>query len=65
MRRFAALFESLDTTTSTLLKVEAMVDYLRGASASDAAWAVYVLMGRRVKRSVGKTANSRSSAPQV
>jgi len=53
MRRFAALFESLDTTTSTLLKVDAMVDYLRGASASDAAWAVYVLMGRRVKRSIG------------
>ena len=53
MRRFAALFESLDTTTSTRLKVDAMVDYFRCASASDAAWAVYVLMGRRVKRSVG------------
>jgi DNA ligase 1 len=53
VRRFAALFESLDTTTSTRLKVDAMVEYLRDASASDAAWAVYVLMGRRVKRSVG------------
>lgn len=53
MRRFAALFESLDTTTSTLLKVSAMVNYFRAASPSDAAWAVYVLMGRRVKRSIG------------
>lgn len=53
MRRFAALFESLDTTTSTRLKIDAMADYLRTATATDAAWAVYVLMGRRVKRSVG------------
>jgi DNA ligase 1 len=53
VRRFAALFESLDTTTSTRLKVDAMVEYFRGASASDAAWAAYVLMGRRVKRSIG------------
>jgi len=53
MRRFAALFESLDTTTSTRAKVEAMADYFSTAPAADAAWAVYVLMGRRVKRSVG------------
>lgn len=53
MRRFAALFESLDTTTSTRLKTEAMVEYFRTADPADAAWAVYVLMGRRVKRSVG------------
>jgi DNA ligase 1 len=53
MRRFAALFESLDTTTSTRLKVEAMIEYFRTSDAADAAWAVYVLMGRRLKRSVG------------
>jgi DNA ligase 1 len=53
MRRFAALFESLDTTTSTRLKIEAMADYFRSVEPADAAWAVYVLMGRRVKRSVG------------
>ncbi len=53
MRRFAALFESLDTTTSTRLKVDAMAEYFRGANPSDAAWAVYILMGRRVRRSVG------------
>ena len=30
-----------------------MVDYFRAANAADAAWAAYILMGRRVKRSVG------------
>jgi len=53
MRRFAELFESLDTTTSTLAKIDAMSGYFRSAPAADAAWAVYVLMGRRLKRSVG------------
>jgi DNA ligase-1 len=53
VRRFAALFEALDTTTSTRAKVDAMVDYFRAASPADAAWATYVLMGRRLKRSVG------------
>ncbi len=55
MQRFAALFESLDTTNATGAKVEAMAEYFRSAPAADAAWAVYVLMGRRVKRSVGQS----------
>ena len=55
MQRFAALFESLDTTNSTSAKIEAMVEYFQAAPPADAAWAVYVLMGRRVKRSVGQT----------
>jgi len=53
MRRFAALFETLDTTTSTLAKLDAMRSYFEAAEPADAAWAVYVMMGRRVKRSVG------------
>ena len=53
MHKFAELFESLDTTTSTRAKIEAMADYFRSAAAADAAWAVYVLTGRRLKRSVG------------
>ncbi len=53
MQRFAELFEALDTTTSTNAKVEAMVSYLRSADPNDAAWATYVLIGRRPKRSVG------------
>jgi len=53
VQRFAALFERLDTTNATSAKVEAMAEYFRSAPPADAAWAVYVLMGRRVKRSVG------------
>jgi len=53
MRRFAELFESLDTTTSTRAKIDAMSGYFRSAPPEDAAWAVYVLIGRRLKRSVG------------
>jgi DNA ligase-1 len=53
MQRFAELFDSLDVTTSTRAKVDAMIGYFRGADAADAAWALYVLIGRRVKRSVG------------
>ena len=53
MRRFAELFENLDTTTSTRAKIDAMSAYFRLAPDADAAWAVYVLIGRRVKRSVG------------
>ena len=55
MQRFAALFESLDTTSSTSAKIGAMVQYFQRAPAADAAWAVYVLMGRRAKRSVGRS----------
>jgi DNA ligase-1 len=53
MRRFADLFETLDTTTSTTAKVEAMSAYFKTATPQDAAWAAFILIGRRVKRSVG------------
>ncbi|HET9448015.1 MAG TPA: ATP-dependent DNA ligase [Steroidobacteraceae bacterium] len=53
MRRFAELFEELDTTTSTNEKLAALVRYFGGASAEDAAWAAYFLSGRRLKRIVG------------
>jgi len=53
MQRFALLFDDLDVTTSTRAKVDAMIDYFRRTDAADAAWALYVLIGRRVKRSVG------------
>jgi DNA ligase 1 len=50
VRRFAALYEALDHTTSTNAKVEALVAYLRAAPPGDAAWALFFLTGRRVKR---------------
>lgn len=53
MRAFAALYEELDTTQSTNLKVAAMARYFREASPADAAWATYMLSGRRLKRFIG------------
>lgn len=53
MRSFSRLYQELDQTTSTNLKVAAMVRYFASAPPADAAWAVYFLSGRRVKRLVG------------
>lgn len=53
MRAFAALYEELDTTQSTNLKVAAMARYFREAPPADAAWATYMLSGRRLKRFIG------------
>lgn len=53
MRAFSELYEELDTTTSTNLKVAAMVRYFGTAPAADAAWAAYILSGRRLKRFIG------------
>ena len=50
MRAFATLFAAIDGTTSTNAKVEAIVRYLAAAPAADAAWAVFFLTGRRLKR---------------
>src|SRR5829696_1668306 len=52
MRRFSSLYGALDRTTSTNAKVAALVDYFRAAPAADAAWAVFFLTGRRLKRVV-------------
>src|ERR1700729_358101 len=53
MKAFAELYEELDTTTSTNLKVAAMVRYLKSAPPADAAWATYILSGHRLKRFIG------------
>lgn len=55
MRAFSELFEELDTTTAISVKVAAMVRYFRAAPAADAAWAAYILSGRRLKRFIGPT----------
>src|SRR5688572_25452671 len=52
MQRFAALFASIDRTTSTNAKVAAMAEYFKAAPPPDAAWAVFFLTGRRLKRLV-------------
>jgi len=55
VRAFSELYEELDTTTSTNLKVAAMARYFRTAAPADAAWAAYMLSGRRLKRFLGPT----------
>jgi DNA ligase 1 len=50
MRQFAALYDEIDSTTSTNAKVAAMVRYFASAPRADAAWTVFFLTGRRLKR---------------
>src|SRR5688572_19276349 len=52
MRRFADLYDEIDRTTSTNAKVAALVKYLGEAPPADAAWALFFLTGRRLKRHV-------------
>jgi len=56
MRAFAELYDAIDSTTSTNLKVAAMRAYFAAAAPADAAWAVYFLSGRKLKRLVGAAA---------
>ncbi|HEY0867113.1 MAG TPA: ATP-dependent DNA ligase [Fimbriimonas sp.] len=52
MKRFARLYNDIDSTNKTSEKVAAMVDYFRSAPPEDAAWAIAFLVGRRPKRLV-------------
>ena len=52
MRRFADLYDAIDRTTSTNAKVAALVTYLGEAPPADAAWALFFLTGRRLKRHI-------------
>jgi ATP-dependent DNA ligase len=50
VRRFAALYDALDATTSTNAKVAALQTYFAAAPPADAAWALFFLTGLRLKR---------------
>jgi DNA ligase-1 len=50
VKRFAELYDAIDRTTSTNAKVDALARYLGDAPPADAAWALYFLTGRRLKR---------------
>jgi DNA ligase-1 len=56
VKRFAALYDAIDATTSTNAKVAAMVKYFSEAPPADAAWAIFFLTGRRLKRLVPSAA---------
>jgi ATP-dependent DNA ligase len=54
--RFSALYDAIDRTTSTNAKVKAMAGYFATAPHADAAWVVFFLTGRRLKRLVPSAA---------
>jgi DNA ligase-1 len=52
LKAFAELYLALDETNRTSEKVEAMVSYFSTASPADAAWAVFFLIGRKLRQAV-------------
>lgn len=52
MKRFARLFNELDTSTSTRSKVDALKRYFAIAEPADAAWAVYFLAGGKPRQAI-------------
>jgi DNA ligase 1 len=52
MIRFAELYAQLDATTRTAEKVEALKRYFQHAPPHDAAWAAFLLLGRKFGRTV-------------
>lgn len=50
MERFSRLYRELDSTTKTNAKVDTLKAYFAEAPPEDAAWAVYFLSGRKIKR---------------
>ncbi|MGK7388979.1 MAG: ATP-dependent DNA ligase [Candidatus Cyclobacteriaceae bacterium M2_1C_046] len=55
MKDFAYLFTRLDQTTKTLVKIEALKEYLSNAPDEDKLWAIALLSHRRPKRPVNTT----------
>lgn len=58
MRAFAALYQRLDRSTSSLQKRAALVAYFRVAPAEDAAWALWLLTGGKVGGAKARIASS-------
>ncbi len=52
MIRFVQLFEAIDATTKTNEKIAALVRYFSAVSPEDAAWAIYLLSGQKLKQIV-------------
>ena len=52
MQRFTELYFTLDETTKTAEKVEALKRYFAEAPPDDAAWALWFLIGDKIKRAV-------------
>jgi DNA ligase-1 len=52
VKRFAAMFEALDSSNSTRVKTAAVAEYFANAEARDAAWAAWFLTGHRPRQVV-------------
>jgi DNA ligase-1 len=50
MKAFTELYTALDETNKTNEKVAALTSYLKAATPTDAAWAIYFLTGRKPKQ---------------
>ncbi|WP_299687414.1 ATP-dependent DNA ligase [uncultured Tateyamaria sp.] len=55
MNRFATLFNAIDQSTKTTVKVAALADYFRDAPQDDRIWTIAIFSGRRPKRAVTTT----------
>lgn len=55
MRLFSQLFEQLDRTTKTSVRIDALVRYFEKAAPEDKLWAVALFSGRRPKRPANTT----------
>ncbi|MEL6884849.1 MAG: ATP-dependent DNA ligase [Pseudomonadota bacterium] len=55
MKRFAALFNAIDQSTKTTVKVAALADYFTQAPEQDRIWTIAIFSGRRPKRAVTTT----------
>jgi DNA ligase-1 len=52
MKKFARLFEAIDSSTGTKAKTAALSEYFTTADARDAAWAAWFLTGHRPRQAV-------------
>ena len=55
MQTFSLLYTKLDQTNSTLDKVEILSNFFRKADYEDAAWTIYIIMGKQKKRIVKRS----------
>lgn len=55
MKQFADLFSTMDQTTKTNAKVDALAQYFVNASDDDKLWTIALLSGRRPKRAITTT----------
>jgi DNA ligase-1 len=55
VKAFADLYAALDRAKGTSEKLEALMAYFRAAPAADAAWAVQLLSGNRIRQPVSST----------